>query len=151
MAARLFVVFTLGPTRYGIAIESVEEIIPALPITRLPHSRRETLGVIEVRGRVVPVYDLHRRFHAQPPAATADARMVLVALPGGPVALPVDAVEEVASVDAADVQSVDLPGDAVPFLSGVVRVRDRLVLWIDPARLVPASVLRRPSKLRKAA
>lgn len=142
--AQLLVIFRVGDTRYGIGIDSVDEIILDLPVTPLPRAPKGVLGVMDVRGRVVPVFDLHHRFGIGQRRATAESRMVLVSLPEGAVALPVDEVHEVASVDSSQVQPVEVPGRAgeLDYLSGVVHHRDQLVLWVEPGRLIPAAVQR---------
>lgn len=150
--AQLLVVFRVGPTGYGIGIDSVDEILLDLPVTPLPRSSRGVLGVIDVRGRVVPVFDLHGRFGADRRVPGPESRLVLVRLAEGPVALPVDAVDEVASVEASSVQPVEVPGrpGELGFLSGVVHHREQLVLWFEPGRLIPGSVSR-SNRLAKAA
>jgi len=140
----LLVVFRVGATRYGIGIESVDEILPELQVTPLPRAPEGVIGVVDVRSRVVPVYDVHQRFGAGRRQSTFDSRTILVSLDEGSVALPVDGVEEVASVDPAAVQAVDVPGRTgeLSYLVGVVHHRGELVLWVDPDQLIPAAVQR---------
>ncbi len=139
---QLLVIFRVGTTRYGIGIEEVEEIILDLPVTPLPRAPRGVVGVIDVRGRVTPVFDLHARFGAGRREPGNESRLVIVRVAGETVALPVDEVDEVASIDAAAVQRVGLPGQTaeLDYLAGVVHYRDELVLWVEPGRLVPAAV-----------
>lgn len=150
--SQLLVIFRVGSTRCGIGIDSVDEILLDLPITPLPRSSRGVLGVIDVRGKVVPVFDLHGRFGAGRRTPGPESRLVLVRLAEGSVALPVDEVDEVASIEASSVQPVEVPGRAgeLGYLAGVVHHREQLVLWIEPGRLIPASVSR-SNRLAKAA
>ncbi|MCK6564824.1 MAG: purine-binding chemotaxis protein CheW [Dehalococcoidia bacterium] len=140
--AQLLVIFRVGTTRYGIGIDAVEEILLDLPITRLPRAPRGVIGVVDARGRVVPVFDLHARFGAGRRVESNESRLVLVRLASGMVALPVDEVDEVASIEPSSVQRVGAPGCApeMDYLAGVVHHREQLVLWIEPERLIPAAV-----------
>jgi purine-binding chemotaxis protein CheW len=136
------VVFRVGETHYGFDIEAVNEILPVLPVTSTPGRPAGVLGLADVRKRVVPVFDLHWKFGVPSPEANPDARLVLVEVDGSPVAMLVDAVEEVLTVSREDFQSFSTPGDSagMDYLRGVVR-RDRsLTLWVDHTRLAPASL-----------
>lgn len=139
---RQLVLFRVGETHYGIDIESVDEILPLLPVTATPGAPGGVLGLADVRKRVVPVFDLHWRFGLPKPEPTGDTRLILVDSGEGPVAMLVDEVEEVLTVAREDFQSVLPPGDrsSLSYLSGVIRKNDRLTLWIDHNRLVPGGV-----------
>jgi chemotaxis signal transduction protein len=134
----------VGATRYGISIDAVDEILPELQVTPLPRAPQGVIGIVDVRNRVVPVYDIHQRFGLVKRQSTFDSRTILVSLAEGPVALPVDGVDEVASIDPAAVQAVEVPGRSgeLGYLIGVVHHRGQLVLWVDPDQLIPVAVQR---------
>lgn len=140
---RQLVLFRVGETHYGLDIEAVGEILPVLPVTALPGAPAGVIGIADVRERVVPVFDLHWKFGVPTPGSNPEARLILVRAGEGPVALLVGAVEEVVTVAREDFQSVTTPGSvsSLGYLNGVVRRGDRLVLWIDHARLVPERML----------
>ncbi|MBI5946682.1 MAG: purine-binding chemotaxis protein CheW [Chloroflexi bacterium] len=140
---RQLVVFRVGTTRYGIDIELVNEILSPLPVTLLPGVTRHVAGVVEVRDRVMPVFDLRSRFKSTEPTDDHDSRMVLVEVNDGPVAMTVDGVEEVVTVPREAYQSIAAPGDrsGLGYLKGVVRRDGHLVLWIDPRALIPSGTL----------
>ena len=71
------VMFGVGETFFGIDIALVEEILPVLPITATPSAPTGVLGIVDVRKRVVPVFDLHSRFSVAAPASNSDARLIL--------------------------------------------------------------------------
>jgi purine-binding chemotaxis protein CheW len=139
---RQLVLFRVGDTHYGLDIESVDEILPVLPITETPGAPVGVLGIVDVRKNVVPVYDLHVKFGVPAPNSNPEARLILVDVAGDPVALLVDAVEEVLNVQRDDFHGLTTPGSSseVGYVSGVVRNGDRLILWIDHSRLVPGAV-----------
>jgi purine-binding chemotaxis protein CheW len=136
------VVFRVGGTHYGIDIESVDEILPVLPITATPGVVPGVLGLADVRKQVVPVFDLHVRFGVPAPESSGDTRLVLVETSAGSVAMLVDCVEEVLTVRREEFQSVATPGSAkaTGYLQGVVRKDDKLILWVDHEGLVPAGI-----------
>ena len=107
---RQLVLFRVGDTHYGFDIAVVGEILPVLTITPTPGAPAGVLGIADVRKQVVPVFDLHWKFGVARPAANPDARLILVETESGPVAMLVDAVEEVVTVGRDDFQSVSTPG-----------------------------------------
>ncbi|MGE3074360.1 MAG: chemotaxis protein CheW [Dehalococcoidia bacterium] len=137
------VMFGVGQTHYGIDIALVDEILPVLPITATPGAPAGVLGIVDVRKRIVPVFDLHVRFGVPTPASNAEARLILVSVGDDSVALLVDSVEEVLTVGRDEFQSVAAPGgrNDIGYLRGVLRRDDLLLLWVDPSLLVPARAL----------
>jgi purine-binding chemotaxis protein CheW len=141
---RQLVIFRVAATQYGVAIEDVEEILPPQTVTRLPGAPNGVLGVADVRGQIVPVFDLHWKFGVPAPEDDANARFVLVRTYEGPVALLVDGVDEVVDCRREAFQSVRTPGQTagLGYLNGVFRHAESLVLWVDPVRLVPTGLAR---------
>ncbi len=138
---RQIVIFRVADTRYGFDIAAVEEILAPEHVTRVADAPNGVLGLTDIRGRAVPVFDLHWKFGV-PAKDDFEARFVLVRTFGGSVALLVDAVEEVADAPAEAFQPVAAPGsaDGLAYLNGVFHHGDDLVLWVEPARLVPLGV-----------
>lgn len=100
-----YLTFHLGGEEYGVPITTVREIIGTLPVTPVPSSPPEMEGVINLRGRVIPVLSMRRRFGL--PAVEADPHNVILVVEGGAdgvVGLSVDRVDEVATFAAADVE-----------------------------------------------
>jgi purine-binding chemotaxis protein CheW len=139
---RQLVVFRVGPTQYGLDIDSVDEILPLLTVTPLAGAPCGVLGIADVRNRVVPIFDLHWKFGIPRPATDSHTRLVLVEAAEGPVGLLVDAVDEVVTVGREAFQPVSTPGDSsgLGYLKGVFRENRGLVLWVDHLQLVPSGV-----------
>ncbi len=139
---RQIVLFRVGETDYALDIDAVDEILPVLPITPLAGAAPGVLGIAEVRNRVIPVFDLHAKLGSTRSTDESERRLVLVDGDEGPIAFLVDAVEEVLTVPREAYQRVEPPGDrrGLGYLNGVVRNGDRLVLWVDHARLAPEGV-----------
>ena len=138
---RQLVIFRVADTRYGFDIDAVEEILAPQRITALPDAPNGVLGLADVRGKVLPVFDLHWKFGA-PDASDKDARFVTVRTYEGPVALLVDAVDEVVLSPADAFQQIATPGhnEGLGYLNGVFHHGESLVLWVDPVRLVPSGI-----------
>lgn len=136
---RQLVLFRVGSTHYGLDIDAVDEILPMIAITPVAGAQDGVLGLADVRKRVVPVFDLHWKFRVSRPPDERDTRLILVDGPDGPVALLVDAVEEVLTVQPGDFQHVTPPGDrrGLGYLNGILRRDDGLVVWVDHRGLVP--------------
>src|SRR5690606_10089031 len=104
---RQVVVFELGDEKYGIAISTVREIIRMPTVTQVPGAPEHVRGVINLRGRVIPVVDLRTRFRLPAVELTADTRVLVVDILGENIGVVVDAVTEVRRIST---DSVEAPG-----------------------------------------
>jgi purine-binding chemotaxis protein CheW len=122
------VVFELGDRRFGLRIEDVDEIVRAVAITPLPGVTGIVEGVINRRGRLVPVLDLRRRLGAESRPVHVDEHFLIARAAGKLVAFRAEPRTRLESVSAAD---IDLGAGVVPgarYIDGVARTRDGLVL-----------------------
>jgi purine-binding chemotaxis protein CheW len=127
------VVFTLAKEHYGVRIAVVESIIKLQPITAVPCSPAFVEGVTNLRGRVLPVIDLRKRFGLPADEPTKDTRIVVVEMSGTLVGMIVDAVSEVLRVPA---ESIESPSPIVTtvdsaFITGIAKVGERLIILLD--------------------
>jgi purine-binding chemotaxis protein CheW len=105
-----YLTFELGQESYGIPVLKVREIISLMPITPVPQMPEYVQGVINLRGKVIPVIDLRLKFSLSDTELTESSCIVVVQITGvagGPakqIGLIVDAVEEVANVAASDIE-----------------------------------------------
>ncbi|RYG16005.1 purine-binding chemotaxis protein CheW [bacterium] len=124
------VVLRLGTERYGIDIFRVNEIIRLREITPLPHTAPHVRGLVNLRGRTIPVVDLRVRLGMDCGEATGQARIIVVEAGSGQVGLIVDEVCEVGTLDGGSIEPP--PGLAEgDFVRGVARRGDRLVALLD--------------------
>src|SRR5437763_16976232 len=98
------VVFELGAELYGVEIARVHEIIRLQAVTRVPRSPAFVEGVINLRGKVIPVVDLRRRFGLPSAEHTRSSRIVVVEIGDQVVGIVVDGVSEVLRVNSATVE-----------------------------------------------
>ncbi len=134
------VTFTVGAEEYGLDISSITEVIRPLPVTALPHMPRFVEGVINLRGNLIPIVDLRKRF-GLPDRASALRTLRMLIIRGaakGPIGLVVDGVREVLLVPASAVSPAPeaaMSGGA-DFIAGVARITDRLVVLLDVGKIL---------------
>lgn len=135
---RQLVVFQLGAELYGVEIARVHEIIRLVTITRVPRSPSFVEGVINLRGRIIPVVDLRRRFGLAIAAHTRATRIVVVELGDQVIGMVVDGVSEVLSVQDSIVEppSPVVAGIDSEYLRGIAKLPDRLVILLDLDRIL---------------
>ena len=123
--------FTLGAERYGIPVELVASIARAVAITRLPGAPPIVEGAINVRGTLVPVYDVRRRLGASAQPLSPSELLILVWARGRLAAFRADAAEVIAVEDSAIAPASDL-ARTPPYLSAVTPTTSGLVVIADP-------------------
>ena len=116
------VVFVLDEQRFGLRLEAVEQVVRLVAIMALPEAPEIVQGVIDLRGRIVPVVDVRKRFRLPHRSPRLSDHLIIAHTARRPVALLVDAVEGVVDSTAAAVTAAAeiLPGLA--YLEGVVRL-----------------------------
>ncbi len=131
--------FRLGSEEYAVDIATVQEIVRMTAVTRVPRAPSFVEGVVNLRGKIVPVIDLRKRFGMATVEATKATRIIIVEVGGKTVGLIVDAVREVLrlSSDAIDPtpEMVSSSIDAA-FFKGVGKLEDRLIILLDLTRLL---------------
>jgi purine-binding chemotaxis protein CheW len=150
MADEQFIVFRLGNQDYGIPIAAVSEIArPPEHITRLPKAPAFIDGVMNLRGSVVPIVDLRRRFDLSKAEHAASQRILMLATGGVIAGFLVDSVSEVMKVQADAIRPApELSPDQMRLISRVINLeaKGRMILLVDPTQLldqVEADVLAR--------
>ena len=132
------VVFKLGQEKYGLNIEYVNEIERFQTVVRVPNASSSIKGVINLRGEVIPVVDLKSKFNSPDRSSASNAEYVIVNLSDSKLALEVDGVDEIHSIDMADM--VDVPviakGADVDYIA---KIGNELVIMINPFKLLSES------------
>ncbi len=99
-----YLTFGLGDEEYGVKIENVHEIIALMPITRVPRTPDVVRGVINLRGKIVPVFDMHRKFGMTPSVTTRHTCIIVVSVDRTEVGIVVDRVREVVRIGDEQVE-----------------------------------------------
>ena len=138
LADRQLVVFTLGDETYGVDIATVREIIRMQAITAVPGTAHFIEGVINLRGTVIPVVDLRKRFRLNEAEHGKETRIVVLNSEGQEIGIIVDSVAEVLRVssDAIEPPSSMITTTDSEYLLGIVKLPDRLVILLDTERLL---------------
>lgn len=127
------VAFMLGGEEYALPIDQVREIIRYTPPRRVSGDPGQ-LGVISLRGRLVPIADFSAHLGAAPAAELDEAKIVIVENQDGLCAgVLVDDVHEVLTLSADDIESV--PGSSAEAVDSIARIGDRLVMLLDAGRI----------------
>lgn len=127
------VVFELGEERYGLDIATVYEIIRYQPITAVPQAPAFVEGVINLRGRIIPVVDLRDRFGMREGELTKASRIVVADAGGTRLGLVVDGVSEVLMVPTDAIEptpDVAVNADHV-YLRGIAKLGERLIILLS--------------------
>jgi purine-binding chemotaxis protein CheW len=141
--------FTLQHESYGIDVLKVREIIRHTTITAVPQVPPHILGVINLRGKIIPVMDLRLRFGFSNVSGLDQTCIVvvLVKLPEGkaaPMGLVVDAVEEVVNLPAADIEETPEFGGQIctDYILGIAKVKGAVKALLDIDAVVGADTLK---------
>jgi purine-binding chemotaxis protein CheW len=136
---REFLAFQLDDETYAIGIELVREIVKVPPLTEVPRAPKELLGVVNLRGEVLPVYDVRARLLLReavkpvtgPNDVPAKSRVLIVRSDAGDAGILVDGVEGVVPLLPSHIEDAPLGGTERPYLAGISRKGDRLFILLD--------------------
>ncbi len=132
------VVFSIGKELYGVGIDAVHEIVKVPDITEVPDAPAFLEGVINLRGKIIPVVDLRKRMRLDSREKTKTSRVLITENEGRLVGLLVDAVSEVLKIQP---ESVEAPPEmissiGVQYITGVAKVQGRLIILLDLKRVL---------------
>lgn len=149
-----YLTFTLAGEEYGIAILKVKEIIGMMPITPVPQTPGHVKGVINLRGKVIPVSDLRLKFGMDEVEYTDRTCIIVVEIEGENgmlmTGIIVDAVSEVLSIKEENIEAPPRFGPAVKtdFIRGIAKGDDDVKILLDIDRVLNAQEM---AALEKAA
>jgi purine-binding chemotaxis protein CheW len=126
-----FLLFTLDEGRYAVSGDAVAEIVRAVAVTRLPNAPAVVEGVIDLRGLVIPVFDLRRRFNLPSRAIELADHFIIVRTTRRMAVLHVDRVLDFADIDDHAVTELDGPVHAASHVAGVATLADGLAVIHD--------------------
>lgn len=135
-----FVTFRLGREEYALPIAKVESIIRYETSTPVPRAPAAVVGVINLRGRIIPVVDLSRRLRDASLDPGPQARIIIAEGQAGSVGLAVDAATEVLRVAESEILPPPenmLATGVAEMIVGVIEVKGRLVILLDLDHAVP--------------
>ncbi len=133
-----FVLFQVGGATYGARSASIQQIEMVQSITRVPNAPGFVEGVVSVRGQVIPVISLRKRFHLEPAPLDLRSRIIVFLLDNRSIGTLVDTCREFIQIDTGQISSPpsDLTGPGAEYLEGIVNLKDRLILLVNLPRLL---------------
>jgi purine-binding chemotaxis protein CheW len=143
------VTFTLDGVEFGLDIDRVQEITHRTDLTPVPGSPSFIIGVINLRGLIIPVIDSRVRFHLAPQEPTAKTRIIVLRLASGPTGLQVDSVAEVVRLEDHTLRETPplVAGIRAEYLAGMVTVGNRLITLIHLEKLLDSRELSRRAEM----
>jgi purine-binding chemotaxis protein CheW len=132
------VTFSIGEEEFGVEILKVQEIIRMLEITRVPKAPDFVEGVINLRGKVIPVIDLRLRFGLKAKGHDKKTRIIVIEINQMIVGFVVDSVSEVLRIPSSTIEPPPpvISGLDSEYISGVGKLDDRLLIMLDLNRLL---------------
>lgn len=137
-----FLIFSLGEENFGIKIDAVREIIRYDSLTPVHDSQEYIMGVINLRGKIIPVMDLRKKFGLSFKEYNDKTVLIILQIQGKQrdyqIALSVDAVHEVVSPKKDDIEKAPELGLSTKkkYLLGILKQQDRMVMILDINRIV---------------
>ncbi len=133
-----FLTFFLASEEYGLEILKVHEIIGMMPITRVPRTPHFIRGVINLRGKVIPVVDLRLKFAMESKEQTEETCVIVVQAQGVQMGIIVDKVSEVLDIGSDDIDDPPHFGAEVrtDYLLGIGKAAERVRLLLDIDRVL---------------
>lgn len=125
------VVLRLDNQHYGLRLHTVERVIQAIEVSALPGAPASVMGVVNVQGEVIPVFDLRQRFGLPEQALSLGDQIVLARAGQRVVGVCVDLVEGVASYPEEQVIAAETLAPGIAYVKGVVKLPDGLILIHD--------------------
>jgi purine-binding chemotaxis protein CheW len=145
--------FRIGRETFGLPIETVREIVRVPEITSVPNAPDYIEGVINLRGRIIPVVDLRKRFGDKSGETTKKNRIVVVELQSRAIGLLVHSASEVLRIPPSDIeapQNVFREGE-LTYITGVGKLNGRLVILLDLNRILERGEIRGLEDLAESA
>ncbi len=128
-----YLTFFLMEEEYALKILKVQEIFGMLDFTRIPMTPEHMLGLINLRGKVIPIVDLRRKFNMGMHEKTAHSCIIVCQVRNASIGIVVDRVNEVADINSDEIEETPNLGPGVrnDFLMGIGKTGDRVRLLLD--------------------
>ena len=142
--------FHLGEELYGVNIMDVKEIVKLQNVRYIPNAPYYVEGIINLRGEIIPIIDLHKRFKIQSSVSeteedSIDGGFIILKIEGSQIGIIIDKVERVVSVKAEDVKEPPqmLSGIGSEYIEGVIREEHGYLIMLNIRKLFNAKELQK--------
>ncbi len=130
---RQVVAFQLGAEEYAVDIINVQEIIKLQKVTRIPRTEPWVEGVINLRGNIIPLFNLHTKFKLSAPDSTDEQRIIVFQLDDIKAAVIVDKVSEVLHLNCQEIEATDrvYEGINAEHIIGIAKLEGRILILLN--------------------
>lgn len=137
-----FVTFTMNKEEYAVDILSVQEINRVTEITRVPNAPAYVEGVINLRGKVIPVINLRKKFGFEEKTLDDNSRIIIMEIKGIINGILVDSVSEVLRIPSSAIEAAPpLATDSIShFIKGLAKLENRLIILVEIDNLIEEAV-----------
>lgn len=138
-----FLTFVLGSEIYGIEILNAREIIGLIDITTVPQPLDYMKGVINLRGKIIPVIDLRMKFSMQEEKHTQETCVIVVEVNSTSIGIIVDSVSEVLDIGRGEIEDAPNFGQGIDtsFIMGLGKVKEKIIILLDIDKVLSAEEL----------
>lgn len=149
------VTFQLGEEQYGLDIMDVEGIVTIEEIRPIPNAPDYVEGIFNLRGEIIPVINLHRRFHLKPAELSEEDKLlsgfVIINIDGRHLAIVIDKVSRVVTVEASQIQPPPqvISGIGAEYIQGVVSQESGYLIILDVDRLFDPKELQQLESIQR--
>ena len=133
-----YVIFSINEQTYGIEILKIKEVVGYRKITPLPNMRGFIKGIINLRGVVLPVFDLREKFNLPETTYTHFHTIIVMEISGRVIGVIVDEITDVVEILPEEIQATSNlpPGMKTEYMKGIGKKEDKLVVLLDIDRLL---------------
>ncbi len=138
-----YLTFVLGSEEYGIEIIKVREIIGIMDITNVPQTPDYMKGVINLRGKVIPVIDLRLKFSMVEEKYTQETCVIVVEVNNTHIGIIVDSVSEVQNINGSEIEEPPSLGQGIDtnFIIGMGKVKEKIIILLDIEKVLTSEDL----------
>ncbi len=146
-----FLTFVLGSEVYGIEILKVREIIKLMDITTVPRTPDYLKGVINLRGKVIPIVNLRSKFSMPEIEHTQETCIIVVEVNQTSIGIIVDSVSEVSNINSGEIEDAPHLGQDIDtnFILGLGKTKERIVILLDIELVLSSEELEAVEQLAK--
>ena len=141
MTENQFVVFLLGDEKYGVDILNVSTISEYMDITKVPDAPVYVEGIINLRGDIIPVINLKKRFNIPETEISEDTRIIIYSIEGVAIGFLVDEASQVLRIEDSNIEPTPtiLKGGDREYISGVGKHDEKIIILLDFAKILSES------------
>ncbi len=143
--------FKIGNEEFGVDILKVQEIKKMLPITQVPNAPDFVEGVVNLRGKIIPVVNLRKRLNLPPIENDANTRIIVVEIDGNTVGFVVDEVKQVLRIPKSITEPAPsmIAGIKTEYITAVGKLEDRLLILLDLEKILSAEEVEKLEQMEK--